>query len=168
MNVIGVAALQDVHQAAKGGLYLVHQVRQAAAEQVAAARLLVPRHLADVQASASASLADASATSRLALNTVMDRASAGARQARRQARSDMAAVGARAAATLNRARSGAEALIREISGQGPGKTLARGFAIVRDATGKPITTQAQVLASPEQAIEIQFRDGVIAARAGKP
>ncbi|VTU41920.1 exodeoxyribonuclease VII large subunit [Variovorax sp. RA8] len=57
MNAIGVAALQDVHQAAKGGLHLVHQVRQAAAEQVTAARQLVPRHLADVQARASTSLA---------------------------------------------------------------------------------------------------------------
>ena len=47
--------------------------------------------------------------------------------------------------------------MREITGQGPDKTLNRGFAIVRNAMGKPITSLAQ--AAPDQHIEIQFRDG---------
>jgi len=165
MNAIGVAALQDVHQAAKEGLHLANHVRQAAAEQVAAARQLVPKHLGDIQARAAAKLADARATSRVSLNTVIDRASAGARHSSRQADTQLAALGERSTATLERARLGAEALIREISGQGPDKTLARGFAIVRDAAGKPITSLAK--ASPDQSIEIQFRDGVMGARTGK-
>jgi exodeoxyribonuclease VII large subunit len=78
----------------------------------------------------------------------------------------MTRVAERAAATVDRARNGAEALMREIAGQGPEKTLGRGFAVVRDTDGKPVTGRAQLRA--DQAIEIQFRDGAIAARTSKP
>ena len=52
--------------------------------------------------------------------------------------------------------------MREVTGQGPEKTLARGFAIVRTLEGKPVTDQAHARALP--ALEIQFRDGVVPAR----
>jgi exonuclease VII large subunit len=39
---------------------------------------------------------------------------------------------ARAASALGQALSNAQALMREIAGQGPEKTLYRGFALVRD------------------------------------
>jgi exodeoxyribonuclease VII large subunit len=166
MNAIGMAAVRDVHQAGRDSLRLMTQVRQDAAAQVATARQLVPKHMAEVQARATAGLADARSTSRVSLNTVLDRASAGARSARRQADTQFAVMGERATATLGRARANSEALMREITGQGPDKTLNRGFAIVRDAAGKPITSLAQ--AAPDQHIEIQFRDGTMGARTGKP
>ena len=56
----------------------------------------------------------------------------------------------------------ARSLVREVTGQGPEKTLARGFAIVRTLEGKPVTDQAQARALP--ALEFQFRDGVVPAR----
>ena len=70
------------------------------------------------------------------------------------------AAGARRA--LVEARTRSQALLREIAGQGPEKTLARGFALVRDADGRTITRAAQ--AKPQQTIEITFRDGSLAAR----
>ncbi|MDN8617179.1 exodeoxyribonuclease VII large subunit [Variovorax ginsengisoli] len=165
MNAIGMAAMRDVHQASRDSLRLMTQVRQDAAVQLATARQLVPMHMAEVQARATAGLADARSTSRVSLNTVLDRASAGARSARRQADTQFAIMGERATATLSRARANSEALMREITGQGPEKTLNRGFAIVRDETGKPITSLTQ--AAPDQPIEIQFRDGTMGARTGK-
>ncbi|WP_232073622.1 exodeoxyribonuclease VII large subunit [Variovorax sp. RA8] len=158
--------MRDVHQAGRDSLRLMTQVREGAAAQVATARQLVPKHMAEVQARATSGLAEARSSSRLALNTVLDRASAGARAARRQADTQFAVMGERATTTLSRARANSEALIREVTGQGPEKTLNRGFAIVRDAAGQPITSLAQ--AAPEQPIEIQFRDGTMAARSGKP
>ena len=59
----------------------------------------------------------------------------------------------------------AEALMREIAGQGPEKTLSRGFAIVRTQDGEPLTRAAHVFDNAE--IEIQFRDGRVTATAGK-
>jgi exodeoxyribonuclease VII large subunit len=56
-------------------------------------------------------------------------------------------------------------LFREIAGQGPEKTLGRGFAIVRDEVGAPLTTAARV--KPGAAVELEFRDGRVAARVNK-
>jgi exodeoxyribonuclease VII large subunit len=55
--------------------------------------------------------------------------------------------------------------MREIAGQGPEKTLKRGFALVRDQTGKPITRVAQTVS--DATIEIQFSDGKVTAAVGK-
>lgn len=166
INSIGVAALQAVHRTARNGLALVNQIQREATDQVATARRLVPQHMADIRARAAAVIAGARNTSEVSINTVLDRATAGAREAQRQVVAQMSALGERATATLRRARTGSEALMREITGQGPDKTLNRGFTIVRDAAGKPITSLHQ--AQPDQAIEIQFRDGTMGARTGKP
>jgi len=69
-------------------------------------------------------------------------------------------VGARSAVADASTRS--EALMREIAGQGPQKSLARGFAIVRAADGLTLTSASATPAGVP--IEIQFRDGRVAAR----
>ena len=50
----------------------------------------------------------------------------------------------------------------------PEKPLERGYAIVRDAGGKALTTRAE--AAGEAALTLQFRDGTLAAipAAGAP
>ncbi|CAN7783041.1 exodeoxyribonuclease VII large subunit [Variovorax sp. LjRoot175] len=166
MNSIGVAALQDVHRAARDGLALVSEIQREASGQVATARRLVPQHMADIRTQAGALIGRARGTADVSINTVLDRASAGARAARHQADAQISALGERATASLGRARANSDALMREIAGQGPDKTLNRGFAIVRDAEGKPITSLHQ--AEPDQVIEIQFRDGTMSAHTGKP
>lgn len=59
----------------------------------------------------------------------------------------------------------AEALMREIAGQGPDKTLSRGFSMVRGQHGKTVTGAAQVIDGDE--IQIQFHDGKVEAIAEK-
>ena len=49
--------------------------------------------------------------------------------------------------------------MREIAGQGPEKTLNRGFALVRDTTGQVVTSAT----TPDTQITIEFRDGQRAA-----
>jgi exodeoxyribonuclease VII large subunit len=166
MNSIGVAALQDVHQAARDGLALVGEIQREAAGQVATARRLVPQHMAEIRSQAGAHIGRARGSADGSINRVIDRVSAGARATRLETHAQISALGERATAALGRARANSDALMREIAGQGPDKTLDRGFAIVRDAKGKPITSLRQ--ADPDQAIAIQFRDGTISARSGKP
>ena len=116
----------------------------------------------EVRAEARQSLRAARAGSQVALATVLERAALDARQAGAlldRQRSDVA-TGARR--SLVEARTRSQALLREIAGQGPEKTLARGFALVRDADGRTITRAAQ--AGPQQTLEITFRDGSLAAR----
>jgi exodeoxyribonuclease VII large subunit len=71
------------------------------------------------------------------------------------------AVGASARLLVRESAVHAEALMREIAGQGPEKTLSRGFAVVRNRDGKTLTRAAQVSDGGE--IQIQFHDGRVAA-----
>lgn len=60
----------------------------------------------------------------------------------------------------------AQALMLEIAGQGPDKTLRRGFALVRDQSGKPITRARATQAT--EPIEIEFHDGRVVAVPSPP
>lgn len=52
-----------------------------------------------------------------------------------------------------------EALAREILGVGPEATLRRGFAMVRDPRGKPLTSRRDALR--EKRLALEFHDGVL-------
>jgi exodeoxyribonuclease VII large subunit len=54
------------------------------------------------------------------------------------------------------------ALMRQALGLTPARTLARGYALVRDAEGTPVTRAAQV--RPGQALTLEFGDGVARVR----
>lgn len=55
--------------------------------------------------------------------------------------------------------SNAQSLIREIIGQGPDKTLNRGFAIIRDADNKTITSSKSAVTAKK--LKIEFKDGEV-------
>lgn len=61
--------------------------------------------------------------------------------------------------SLENAKLSADAMLREITGQGPQKTLARGFAMVRNAQGVPVTTPTAV--NMGEILEIEFKDGFL-------
>ncbi len=60
------------------------------------------------------------------------------------------------------ARTRAEATIREIAGQGPDKTLGRGFAVVRAESGATLTGAQAAREAGD--LQIEFRDGRLPAR----
>lgn len=55
-------------------------------------------------------------------------------------------------------------LLREILGQGPQWTLQRGFALVRDVNGQPVTSRA--VANQHARLSLEFHDGVIEVQRG--
>jgi exodeoxyribonuclease VII large subunit len=69
-------------------------------------------------------------------------------------------VATRSRQAVATAKTDTQALMREIAGQGPEKTLSRGFALVRGADGNAITSAS----STEAQVTIQFRDGVRSAQ----
>ena len=83
---------------------------------------------------------------------------------------------------MQQAATDSQALVREITGQGPEKTLARGFAIVRGLDGISLTSAAQATGTGAGAdtgdgadaiktgveIEIEFQDGRVAAAVHPP
>ena len=78
------------------------------------------------------------------------------------------AVSASARQRVRQAATDSQALVREITGQGPEKTLVRGFAIVRSRGGTSLTRASQAIGAGAIEIEIEFQDGRVAATTHPP
>ena len=98
-------------------------------------------------------------------DVVLEQSRRDVERASMQAGEGMTLIGTSARASIREGATRSEALMREIAGQGPAKTLIRGFALVRNNAGKPITRAAQ--AASDTAIEIQFFDGNLLATTEK-
>lgn len=162
MGQVQVASLHQVREAAEQSLSSWSQIRDQAHQHLATARHQVPALLQEVRTQSRAAVTQARTLSTLALQTMAEHGRAASRAAGLAACDQLQRVAERSQAHVQSARLQAEALMREVTGQGPDKTLARGFALVRSPQGKPVTSQAQ--ARMLGSLEIQFRDGLLAAR----
>ncbi|MBX9612930.1 MAG: exodeoxyribonuclease VII large subunit [Burkholderiales bacterium] len=134
-------------------------VQHLAQQQLHQAQRDVPALMSEIRAEASQSLRTAKVLSAAEWRYVAERASTDLRQQREAVARSFDDTATRARRTLSDARANAQALMREIAGQGPEKTLNRGFALVRDAAGQVITSAT----TPDTHITIEFRDGQRAA-----
>lgn len=164
------AALQGLQRHARQGL--ADSARQAdatwaavqrgTARQLALARQAVPTALAQVQAEARSQLREARQHSTTRLAQVLDHGRTDLARAREALDHTQAELARNARRSVAEARERSQALVREITGQGPEPTLRRGFAVVRDAaTGRTLTAAAQ--ARPGQALQVQFHDATVPA-----
>lgn len=133
-------SVATIHQALGWAKDTMTAVRQGSAQAVAAAR------------TASQARADFG----------LERAGSHRRRVRADCAGSMATLSQSAQRVVQDARRLSESLVREIAGQGPQKNLARGFAVVRNGRGAPVT-RAQGVA-PGQVVSVQFADGSVAAR----
>lgn len=104
-----------------------------------------------------------------AWNTVKDRCAAHVKETRRELEIHRRDVASNAQRQITQLRETSQAWMREIAGQSPQRTLERGFALVRDSQGRPITRanaiDPQRLGSESIGdIRIQFADGAHSAR----
>ena len=97
------------------------------------------------------------------LEAIRDRAAVDLLRSRDSVRQEFGDMVIPARRVIPDAKQTSRALVLEVTGQGPQKTLGRGFAIVRDGQGQPITSAAG--AKPGAGMEIEFRDGRLAAQA---
>jgi exodeoxyribonuclease VII large subunit len=115
-----------------------------------------------VHGEARASLKQAAALTEREMQATLTTARLDARRARADVAARMGELGGLARRTVQQAGAGAEALLREVSGQGPERTLKRGFALVRGPKGKPLTRASDGVAGDR--IEIVLGDGSLHAR----
>lgn len=154
-------SVRVVHRAAREVQELNGEVRNGAAAHVAQAKLVVPAALNAVKAEVFSALRTAKVQVDATLPALLDRAGLDIRRSRAAADAELNSVVDRSRQTIRNASIGAQALFREIAGQGPQKTLGRGFAIVRAADGRTLTS-AESAASAES-IEVAFKDGKVDA-----
>lgn len=154
-------SVRVVHRAAGEVQELFGEVRNGAAGHVTQAKHVVPAALSAVKAEAFSALRTAKVQLDGTLPAILDRAGLDVRRSRDATDSEFNDFVDRSRQTIRDASTGAQALFREIAGQGPQKTLGRGFAIVRGTDGKTLTS-AESAASAES-IEVAFSDGKVDA-----
>lgn len=156
-------AIQSVRAAAEQTQGQLHDVRRLAALQLSTARSEVPALLSEIRGEAKQTLQAARNLVQANKDFVTDRATADVRYLKDATARTFDDLATQARKVVTDARTDARALMREIAGQGPDKTLSRGFALVRDASGRAVTSAS----STEVQVTIEFRDGIRAAQLTK-
>ena len=126
------------------------------------ARHAVPATMAEIAAEGRQTLHKARLGVGQRYVNVIDRGAQQAALARDRATQALDQVADAARRQVLDARTRAEATIREVTGQGPEKTLGRGFAVVRAENGDTLTGAAAARQAGE--LQIEFRDGRLPAR----
>lgn len=161
--------MADARRLARGGLETVRlgsdalfgSIRTSALAQIEEAKQVLPVLLTEVKSESRQTLREARARVRSDLRTTCDRVAQSVRRARADTGAEMVDAGRSAWRIVQSSMNQVEALIREIAGQGPEKTLRRGFAIVRGSDRVPLTSADAAKAAA--AIEIEFYDGTVRA-----
>lgn len=165
LAAIRIGAMQVVRSASEQSRDTLQEVKAAAMTQLAEAKQDVPAFWGQITLGATHAVRTASANGESLMDSVLERAQRDASHARQATKDVMDGVSISARLVVRDAATRSEALMREIAGQGPEKTLGRGFAIVRSQSGVPVTRASQIAGGAE--IEVQFQDGRVAAIADK-
>ena len=163
MNELRLSATTTLHDAKQASRHLMTEVRHEAHQGLSEAKRQVPALMAEIGTEATNVLNTARVVSTTRLEGICDRARLDLVRSREGIQLELRDVTAYARRELTDAKTSSTALFREIAGQGPEKTLGRGFAIIRNAEGKPITSQTEVKSS--EALDIEFRDGHVTTQA---
>lgn len=156
-------AVASISTGRQQALRHLDDVRLGASESITEARMKSQSTLGQVQARAQSTIATAKERTPALIQRVLDQTGTRLRTGREKAASHLDEVTHNAARILQQARDQSGAMMREIVGQGPDKTLRRGFGIVRDTTnGKPIISAADL--GPGREISIQMHDGTAKAK----
>lgn len=138
-------------------------VRTGATKAVNDARIQSQAASNQIQSRVQATIASAKERTPATLQRILDQTANRVRVTRERAAKQLDEVAHNATRIIHSAREQSDAFMREIVGQGPEKTLKRGFAVLRDAdTGQPITSAIDL--KPESLISIQMHDGSKQAR----
>jgi exodeoxyribonuclease VII large subunit len=166
MNDIRLDAVQAVRAATEGSRETLQAVKAAAIAQLADAKREAPLAWGQITLGAGHAIQTATALANGLVLGVMDQTRRNVADARALTATAMDDVGTASRQNLRESMNRSEALIREITGQGPDKTLKRGFALIRSQEGQSVTRASQTTAG--SAIEIQFSDGKVTAVTHKP
>ena len=163
MNALRLCATNTLHDAKQASRHLMTEVRHEAHRGLSEAKRQAPALMAEIRTEAANVLNTARSVSTTRLAGIRERAQLDLGRRREDVQLEMRDVTTYARRAISDAKTSSTALFREIAGQGPAKTLGRGFAIIRNGEGQPITSQKDVKSG--EALDIEFRDGHVATQA---
>ena len=162
LSFVQVKSLKSVRSSSEAANRAFVDIQQASRRQLSDAKTLLPALVAEVRAEAKSAVREAAVMSGTAMNTILERGSLESSRVQENALRAISEIKADTGRLIHEAAVGAESLMREIAGQGPEKTLSRGFAMISSKDGQTISSANQVVA--DEPIEIHFRDGIIRAQ----
>ena len=158
MNEIRTASHVQVQKGRHESQLMLREVKDGARQHLMQASIGVPAALSSIDGLSRAALRQMRGELRTLLSAaVLGRAASQAHSARMDVHSTREAFFERASQTLRMARANTVALAREVAGQGPTKTLARGFAVVKQRGGKTVTSASA--ARQAGLMELMFKEG---------
>ena len=158
---IRLDAMQGVRSAAEQSLDALQAVKTQVAAQLADAKRDVPALWGQISLGSAHALRTARVQGAALKDGILERARQDTSQTRQASRDALGAVSNSARLLVRNAATDSQALLREITGQGPEKTLQRGFAIVRNQGGNPVTRASQAVDG--ETLDIEFQDGRVTA-----
>jgi exodeoxyribonuclease VII large subunit len=159
MSQVQLAALWQVHEARSLSQLRIREVQDEAKQHVRQAKHEAPAAMTSIQELSMAAVRSTRGDVASLLPAVLDQAGSLAGRAKQNVESAKRVLFERAQNTVNTAKSAAGGLMREVAGQGPKKTLARGFAVVKTEDGKTVTSaKAARLA---KTMDVTFNDGAV-------
>jgi exodeoxyribonuclease VII large subunit len=161
VDAVKASAVAALHRARLESERLNAGIRTEAQGQLTLARQRVPALMSDVRSGAAKAIAEVRLGAGRFFAVTGERAKAASAQARAAAATHVGVVHDRSLLLVDTARKAAEGLLREVMGQGPQRTLARGFALVRDANGRSVTRITDVASG--DSVEIELADGQLGA-----
>lgn len=161
LGSVRLDAKDSVHSAREQSRQHFDHVRSDARASVASARQAVPAVLAQVQTRATSSVRHASQDVATLAPDILARTAGMLRSAKTGTNAVTLETFERASRSVASASERSQALFREVAGQGPKKTLRRGFAVVRTEQGATLTTASAVKQGTR--IEVNLHDGVVSA-----
>jgi exodeoxyribonuclease VII large subunit len=160
-NTVRLQSVSSVHEARTQYRDVFDHIRGEARSKLGLARQSVPALLATVNAGAVGRIGKARQRVESQLPYVLERANGLTRAAKQSVHSTVVDNFDRASRSVLLAADRSQALFREIAGQGPQKTLQRGFAVVRSSDGKTLTAASNIEDGAQ--IEVSLRDGIVGA-----
>lgn len=167
MNQVQLGSLGQIHEARTVTQLRMREVQDEARQNVRQAKLQAPAAMATVRELSMATVRSMRADVDALLPAVLDQVRTQSDRARQDVGGLSSVLFERAKQTVTTAKTSTQGLMREVTGQGPKKTLARGFAVVKTKGGKTVTSARA--AKEAKNMEVTFNDGVVRANVlGEP
>lgn len=162
IHTVHALAIGQIKRANNDVLDAIQEVRAGGSGKVKSMRDDIPALMSDIRTHAHGQLVRAAAHVERDLQGVMEAARSDTRRARASANRHLDDTCRLSRQSLRRARDDAQGVFREIAGQGPDRTLNRGFALATRPDGRALTRASD--ANEGDAVHVRLRDGVLRTR----
>lgn len=159
INQVRFGCTKQVHEVRHVSELTIRDVQDEARQRVRQTAVEAPAAMASVKELAVATVRAVRADVQALLPAVIQQTGTQVHRAKQNLTGARQTLFERAQQMVNTARAGSDGLVREVTGQGPKKTLARGFAVVKAEDGYTVTSAKAAKAAKR--MEVIFNDGVV-------